>query len=108
MKFPYKAATLAQTRKWKPGRVTEERPRITESCHRHGQLAMEDEESSIPALREAARLSDEGELNLRLGNAHLNLGQYAECVSSNPAMALRKGGIKSPDNAQISHWHVSI
>ena len=39
------------------------------------QVAQEDEKS-IPALKEAARLSNEGELNLRLGNAYLNLGQY--------------------------------
>jgi tetratricopeptide (TPR) repeat protein len=64
------------------------------------QLAQEDEKS-IPALKEAARLSDEGELDLRLGNAYLNLGRYGECVSSVQA-GLRKGGIKSPDNAQIS------
>ena len=63
-------------------------------------LAAEDE-ASIPALQEAARLSDDGELNLRLGNAHLNLGQYGECVSA-IRDGLRKGGIKSPDNAQIS------
>lgn len=63
-------------------------------------LAQEDEKS-IPALQEAARLSDEGELNLRLGNAHLNLGQYEECVAA-IREGLRKGGIKSPDNAQIS------
>jgi tetratricopeptide (TPR) repeat protein len=63
-------------------------------------LAAEDERS-IPALQEAARLSDEGELNLRLGNAHLNLGQYGECIAA-IRDGIRKGGIKSPDNAQIS------
>ncbi|MDG2376913.1 MAG: hypothetical protein P8M18_11260 [Woeseiaceae bacterium] len=63
-------------------------------------LAAEDE-ASIPALQAAARLSDEGELNLRLGNAHLNLGQYNECISA-IREGVRKGGIKSPDNAQIS------
>ena len=63
-------------------------------------LAQEDE-MSIPALKEAARLSNEGELNLRLGNAYLNLGRYTECVAAVQA-GLRKGGIKSPDNAQIS------
>jgi len=47
------------------------------------------------------RLSDEGELNLRLGNAHLNLGQYGECVSAIQD-GIKKGGIKSADNAQIS------
>ena len=36
-----------------------------------------------------------------LGNAHLNLGQYTECISA-IREGVRKGGIKSPDNAQIS------
>lgn len=63
-------------------------------------LAAEDARS-IPALQQAARLSDDGELNLRLGNAHLNLGQYEECVAA-IREGLNKGGIKSPDNAQIS------
>ena len=63
-------------------------------------LAAEDE-ASIPALQEAARLSSEGELNLRLGNAHLNLSQYSECVAA-IREGVRKGGIRSPDNAQIS------
>jgi tetratricopeptide (TPR) repeat protein len=63
-------------------------------------VAQEDEKS-IPALKEAARLSNEGELNLRLGNAYLNLGQYPACVSAIQE-GLKKGGIKSPDNAHIS------
>jgi len=63
-------------------------------------LASEDE-MAIPALQEAARLSDEGELDLRLGNAYLNLGMYGECVSA-INNGIKKGKIKSPDNAQIS------
>ncbi|MDH4049181.1 MAG: hypothetical protein OEW68_13550 [Gammaproteobacteria bacterium] len=63
-------------------------------------LAMEDEKA-IPALKEAARLSNDGELDLRLGNAFLNVGQYSDCVSS-IRTGIRKGGIKSADNAQIS------
>jgi tetratricopeptide (TPR) repeat protein len=63
-------------------------------------LAAEDE-MAIPALQEAARLTDEGELDLRLGNAYLNLGKYGECVSS-INRGIKKGKIKSPDNAQIS------
>ena len=63
-------------------------------------LAQEDEKS-IPALNEAARLSDEGELDLRLGNAYLNLARFPECVAAIRA-GLKKGGIKSPDHAQIS------
>ena len=47
-----------------------------------------------------ARVAD-GELDVRLGNALLNTGQYADCVKSVEA-GIRKGGLKSPDNAQIS------
>lgn len=64
------------------------------------QLSMENEKA-IPALTEAARLSSDGELDVRLGNALLNSGQYAECVKA-VENGIRKGGLKSPDNAQIS------
>ncbi len=64
------------------------------------QLAMEDERA-IPALTEAARLSTDGELDVRLGNALLNVGEYQECIKS-VNKGLQKGGLKSPDNAQIS------
>jgi tetratricopeptide (TPR) repeat protein len=63
-------------------------------------LAMEDERA-IPALQEAARLSDDGELDVRLGNTYLNLGKYDECIEA-VREGLRKGGLKSPDNGQIS------
>jgi len=95
---PYKAALLLDS-EMIGGRV----PKNAKNYRLLSQawtLAQEDE-SAIPALKEAARLSDEGELDLRLGNAYLNLGQYGECVSSVKA-GLEKGGIKSNDNAQIS------
>ena len=95
---PYKAATLLSS-EMESGRV-KRNAKNYRLLSQAWQLAQEDEKS-IPALKEAARLSDEGELNLRLGNAYLNLGRYGECVSSVKA-GLRKGGIKSPDNAQIS------
>jgi tetratricopeptide (TPR) repeat protein len=63
-------------------------------------LAMEDEKS-IPALQAAARLATHGELDHRLANAYLNVGNYAECVKS-ANNAIRKGGLKNPDNMQIS------
>jgi len=63
-------------------------------------LAQEDEKA-VPALREAARLSSDGELDIRLGNTLLNTGDHAGCVSSVRA-GIRKGGLKSLDNAQIS------
>ena len=95
---PYKAALLLDS-EMIGGRV----PKNAKNYRLLSQawtLAQEDE-SAIPALKEAARLSDEGELDLRLGNAYLNLGQYGECVSSVNA-GIKKGGIKSKDNAQIS------
>lgn len=95
---PYKAATLME-REMNAGRVSKEAKNYR-LLSQAWTLAAEDEKS-IPALQEAARLSDDGELNLRLGNAHLNLGQYGECVAA-IRDGLRKGGIKSPDNAQIS------
>ena len=95
---PYKAGTLLEA-EMESGRV-KRNAKNYRLLSQAWQLAQEDEKS-IPALKEAARLSDEGELDLRLGNAYLNLGRYGECVSSVQA-GLRKGGIKSPDNAQIS------
>lgn len=95
---PYKAAKLLDS-EMATGRVgkTAKNYRLLSQAWT---LAQEDK-AAIPALQEAAKLSGEGELNLRLGNAYLNLGQYNECVSSVRA-GLRKGGIKSLDNAQIS------
>ncbi len=95
---PYKAATLLE-KEMEAGRVGKDAKNYR-LLSQAWTLAAEDEKS-IPALQEAARLSSDGELNLRLGNAYLNLGRYDECV---PAIqeGLKKGGIKSPDNAQIS------
>jgi len=95
---PYKAAVLLES-EMESGRVSKEAKNYR-VLSQAWTLAAEDEKS-IPALQAAARLSEEGELNLRLGNAHLNLGQYGECVSA-IRDGIRKGGIKSPDNAQIS------
>jgi len=40
-------------------------------------------------------------LDQRLANAYLNVGNYTECVKS-ANNAIRKGGMKNPDNMQIS------
>jgi len=95
---PYKAGVLVE-KEMASGRV-KKNAKNYRLLSQAWMLAAEDEKA-IPALQAAARLSDEGELNLRLGNAHLNLGQYAECVAAIQD-GIRKGGIKSPDNAQIS------
>ena len=95
---PYKAAVLMDSEMIR-GRVAKDAKNYR-LLSQAWTLAAEDE-AAIPALQEAARLSPEGELNLRLGNAHLNLGQYDECAAA-IREGLEKGGIKSPDNAQIS------
>ena len=95
---PYKAATLLDG-EMKAGRIAR--------TARHYRLLSQawtlsqEESRAIPALQQAARLSDDGELDVRLGNAYLNLGRYAECTAA-VRSGLRKGGLKNPDNAQIS------
>ena len=64
-------------------------------------MLSQEDERAVPALKDAARLSDDGELDVRLGNTYLNLGNYDECISAVQA-GLRKGGLKNADNAQIS------
>jgi len=95
---PYKAATLLET-EMQSGRVLKNAKNYR-LLSQAWQLALEDEKA-IPALQEAARLSDDGELDIRLGNAYLNVGKYQECVEA-VRTGIRKGGLKSPDNAQIS------
>lgn len=95
---PYKAAKLLD-KEIKANRVekSEKNYRLMSQAWT---LAAEDEEA-IPALKQAARLSEEGELDLRLGNAYLNIGEHDECAKA-ITNGIKKGGIKSPDNAQIS------
>ena len=95
---PYKAGQLLE-KEMQAGRVPKNAKNYR-LLSQAWQLSMEDEKA-IPALKEAARLSDDGELDVRLGNALLNTGKYDECVTSVQS-GIRKGNLKSPDNAQIS------
>ena len=95
---PYKAGTLIEE-KMNAGVVkkTEKNYRLLSQAW---QLSMEDEKA-IPALIEAAKLASNGELDQRLANAYLNTGAYGDCVKS-ANDSIRKGGLKNPDNVQIS------
>lgn len=95
---PYKAATLIE-KEMTAGRISKSGKNYR-LLSQAWQLSMEDEKA-IPALKESARQADDGELDVRLGNAFLNTGKYDECVAS-VRTGIRKGGLKSPDNAQIS------
>ncbi|MEX2496278.1 MAG: tetratricopeptide repeat protein [Woeseia sp.] len=95
---PYKAAQLLET-ELERGRV-EKNEKNYRLLSQAWSLAMEDEKA-IPALEQAARRSDDGEMYVRLANSHLNLGQYRECADA-AREGLQAGDLKSPDNAQIS------
>ena len=95
---PYKAGKLLE-QKINEG-IVEKNAKNYRLLSQAWQLAMEDEKA-IPALQAAARLEDDGELFVRLGNAYLNLGEYEQCEEA-VRNGLQKGGLKSPDNAQIS------
>jgi tetratricopeptide (TPR) repeat protein len=95
---PYKAATLLE-KEMESGRVTK-----TAKNYRllsQAWMLSQEDERAVPALKEAARLSDDGELDVRLGNTYLNLGDYDGCINA-VQDGLRKGGLKNPDNARIS------
>jgi tetratricopeptide (TPR) repeat protein len=95
---PYKAAKLLE-KEMESGRVT----RNAKNYRLLSQAWMlsQEDQRAIPALQEAAKLSDDGELDVRLGNTYLNLANYDKCVES-VQTGLRKGGLKNADNAQIS------
>jgi len=95
---PYKAAKLLQE-KMDAGIVAknEKNYRLLSQAW---SLAQEDAKA-VPALKAAAALSSDGDLDHRLANSYLNIGEYGDCVTS-ANTALRKGGIKNPDNVQIS------
>lgn len=95
---PYKAATLMQE-KMDAGVVekTEKNYRLLSQAWT---LAQEDDKA-IPALKAAAALASDGELDARLANAYLNTSEYGDCVSS-ANTASRKGGLRNPDNINIT------
>jgi tetratricopeptide (TPR) repeat protein len=95
---PYKAAQLLE-KEMQAGRVSKNAKNYR-LLSQAWMLSMEDERA-VPALLEAAKLSDDGELDVRLGNTYLNLGKYQDCIDAVQA-GLRKGGLKNTDNAQIS------
>ena len=95
---PYKAGKLLQE-KMDSG-VVKKNEKNYRLLSQAWMLSMEDQKA-IPALKAAAALADHGELDARLANSYLNVGEYGQCVTA-ARTAARKGGLKSPDNIQIS------
>jgi tetratricopeptide (TPR) repeat protein len=59
-----------------------------------------EDKKAIPPLRQAARLSDTGELYVRLAQSHINLDQWDEAVDA-LHNGIGKGGIKRPGAANV-------
>jgi len=95
---PYKAARLIEE-KMEAG-IVDKSAKNYRLLSQAWQLSMEDKKA-IPALTAAAALTTDGEVDARLANSYLNVGDYGNCVTS-ARTAIRKGGLKSPDNIQIS------
>jgi len=95
---PYKAAKLLEE-KMAAG-IVDKNAKNYRLLSQAWMLSMDDKKA-IPALISAAALSTDGEVDARLANSYLNVGDYGNCVTS-ARNAIRKGGLKSPDNIQIS------
>lgn len=63
-------------------------------------LQSQESEKSLPPLIQAARLSKDGELDMRIAQAYINLYRYEEAVEA-LRTAFRKGGLKRADQANI-------
>ena len=63
-------------------------------------LQAQENEKSLPPLIQAAKLSKDGELDMRLAQAYINLYRYDEAVAS-LRTAFKKGGLKRSDQANI-------
>jgi tetratricopeptide (TPR) repeat protein len=95
--LPYKAATVLER---------EMKANIVESNERNLRLLSQawyqarEDEKAIPPLRQAAQLSNDPELYIRLAQAYLNLEQWPEAAGA-VEQALKIGGLKRPDSANI-------
>ena len=59
------------------------------------------DDKAIVALREAAKLTDDGELDLRLARSLSNIGDYTGCIES-ANTGISKGSLKRLDESYIT------
>jgi tetratricopeptide (TPR) repeat protein len=93
---PYKAARVLE--KGFESGLVEKTENNYRSLSQAWQMAAEYEKAITP-LKQAASISDDGELDVRLANSYLNLSRYDDCVKSAQA-GLKRGGLKRPGTAQ--------
>jgi tetratricopeptide (TPR) repeat protein len=95
--LPYKAAALLDK---------EMKSNIVESNERNLRLLSQawyqarEDEKAIPPLERAAAMTNEGELYIRLAQAHLNLENWSEAASA-VEKGLKAGSLKRNDTANI-------
>lgn len=94
---PHKAAVLLDEG-MKAGRIEENIRNLR--LLSQAWLQSQENEKSIPPLKQAARLSKDGDLDMRLAQAYLNLYQYDNAIAS-LRNAFKKGGLKRNDQANI-------
>jgi len=95
--IPYKGARVME--KGLEAEAIERTERNLRLYSQAWQLAQEDRKAIDP-LKEAAGMSDDGELYSRLAQSYLNLSEYSQCIdASNKAVS--KGGLKNPGNAYL-------
>jgi tetratricopeptide (TPR) repeat protein len=95
--IPYKAAKILETEM--NNNVVGKDVRNLRLLSQAWYSAREDEKA-IPPLKEAAEVSGEGELYVRLAQAHLNLDQWDEAAVA-LEQGIRLGGLSRKDTAQI-------
>jgi len=59
------------------------------------------DEKAVVALREAAKLSDDGELDIRLARSLSNMANFKECIEA-AQTAIKKGDLKRLDESYIT------
>ena len=94
---PYKAAVLIE-KGMKEGKI--EKTVINLRLLSQAWIQSDYPEKSIEPLKEATQKSNEGDLNVRLAQAYINLDRYKEAVDTLQE-GFKKGGIKRKDEANI-------
>ena len=98
MEVPYKAAVILQ-KGIDAGQVDLEvknRRLLSQAW-----FLAQDDQMAIAALREAAKLSDDGELDIRLARSLANIANFEGCVNS-ATTAIGKGDLKRDDESYIT------
>lgn len=94
---PYKAAVLLD-KGTKSGKIEKN----VRNLRLLSQAWLQSQESkkAIPPLKQAAGLSKDGDLDIRLAQAYINLDMYKEAVDAIET-GLKKGGVKRRDTANV-------